>query len=118
MIKINETNVTIMVKDMDASIAFYQSIGLTLKQRWENHYAMLTSTGLTVGLHPSDGSLPAGTKISIGFMVDAITEAKSLLNANNIPYQEDDGKSGIYIHFQDPDGVVLYFTQPKWGYNN
>ena len=106
-----------MVKDMDASIAFYQSIGLTLKQRWENHYAMLTSTGLTIGLHSSDSILSAGTKISIGFMMDAITEAKSLLNANNIPYQEDDGKSGLYLHFNDPDCVVLYFTQPKWVYD-
>jgi catechol 2,3-dioxygenase-like lactoylglutathione lyase family enzyme len=118
MIKIHETNVTIMVKDIDASIAFYQSIGLTLKQRWENHYAMMESTGLTIGLHPGNEDKITESKISIGFMIDAISEAKSLLDSNKIPYREDDGKSGIYLHFHDPDGVVLYFTQPKWKYDN
>jgi hypothetical protein len=27
---------------------------------------------------------------------------------------DDDGKSGIYCHFKDPDGTALYFVQPKW----
>jgi predicted enzyme related to lactoylglutathione lyase len=37
MINISETNVTIMVSDMDKAIKFYETIGLTLKQRWDNH---------------------------------------------------------------------------------
>jgi len=40
---------------MDAAIRFYEQIGLTLKQRWENHYAMVTTEGITIGLHPADG---------------------------------------------------------------
>ena len=32
MITINESNITIMVKDMDKAVSFYESIGLTLKQ--------------------------------------------------------------------------------------
>jgi catechol 2,3-dioxygenase-like lactoylglutathione lyase family enzyme len=34
MMTINESNVTIMVKNLDESIKFYKSIGLTLKNRW------------------------------------------------------------------------------------
>lgn len=114
MIRINETNVTIMVKSMDASIAFYESIGFSLKNRWDNHYAMLETTGMTIGLHPDDGESQAGNKISLGLMIDKAEEAKALLDKLGINYEYADGKSGIYLHFEDPDGTVLYFTQPKW----
>ncbi len=53
MINIKGTNVTIMVKDMDKAISFYESIGLTLKQRWDNHYAMVVNEGITMGIHPA-----------------------------------------------------------------
>lgn len=114
MIKINETNVTVMVSNIDKAIKFYESIGLTLKQRWENHYAMVTTNGITIGIHPSDKSDNNSGSLSIGFMVDKIDEAKELLDKNKIEYQFDDGKSGSYLHFKDLDGTVLYFTQPKW----
>ncbi len=114
MITITESNITIMVKDMDSAVNFYQAIGLTLKNRWDNHYAMVVATGITIGLHPASGTgLNSGT-VSIGFMVDNIDEAKSLLEQNKITYTAEDGKSGIYTHFKDPDGTLLYFTQPKW----
>jgi catechol 2,3-dioxygenase-like lactoylglutathione lyase family enzyme len=115
MIKINETNVTIMVKDMDQSIDFYKSIGFDLQNRWENHYAMLGSTGITIGLHPGrEGAVPEDSNISIGLMIDNAEEAKELLGANKIPYKLEDGKSGIYLHFRDPDGTLIYFTVPLW----
>ena len=115
MIKITGSNVTIMVKDMDKAIAFYESIGLILKQRWENYYAMVITEGITIGLHPAkDAELNSGS-VSIGFMIVDLEEAKALLNKNNIIYQaEDDGKSGNYLHFKDIDGTVLYFVKPKW----
>ena len=112
---INDTNVTIMVKDMDTAINFYQSIGLTLKQRWDNHYAMMTTKGLTIGIHPKEeGETSSGT-VSIGFMIGDFNEAKALLEKNKITFKaEDDGKSGNYLHFTDPDGTILYFVLPKW----
>lgn len=115
MINIKGSNVTIMVSDMDRAILFYQNIGLTLKQRWDNHYAMVITEGITLGIHPAkDDEVNSGT-VSIGFMIDAVQEARDILNSHNIPYQEeDDGKSGLYLHFKDPDGTVLYFVQPKW----
>lgn len=45
---IKDTNITINVKDLEKSISFYQSIGLTFKNRWDNHYAQLTAPGIIV----------------------------------------------------------------------
>lgn len=115
MIKINATNVTIMVKDMDASIAFYQRIGFTIKQRWDNNYAMLETAGLTLGIHPGgDENSNSGT-VSVGLMIDDIGEANVLLDKEGIAAEPMvDGGSGKYIYFKDPDGTVIYFVQPKW----
>lgn len=115
MININSSNVTIMVTDMDKAVSFYESIGLSIKQRWGNHYAMLTANGITIGLHPTEVENPNSGTVSIGFMIDKIDEAKTLLEGQHITYTlEDDGKSGTYTHFKDPFGTVLYFVQPKW----
>jgi catechol 2,3-dioxygenase-like lactoylglutathione lyase family enzyme len=114
MIKINETNVTIMVKNLDQSIKFYESIGLKLKERWEDHYAMVETSGITVGLHPSTERHLGSGSLSIGFMVDSIKEAMEMLEKKELAYKFDDGKSGKYVHFEDPDGTNLYFVEPKW----
>ena len=115
MVNITGTNVTIMVKDMDSSIKFYESLGLKLQNRWENHYAMVTANGITLGIHPADenSALHSGS-VSIGFMVEKIEDAIGLLDDNSIGYKREDGKSGSYLHFKDPDGTVLYFVEPKW----
>lgn len=113
--QITGTNVTIMVKDMDKSISFYESIGLTLKQRWDNHYAMVCAEGITIGIHPASTETTGSGTLSIGFMVPEIGGAKAILDANNVSYKEEnDGKSGIYLHFTDPDNTLLYFVQPMW----
>lgn len=67
MVNISGTNVTIMVKDIDTSISFYESIGLTVQNRWENHYAMIGTTGITIGIHPAGDktNLNSGS-VSIG----------------------------------------------------
>ncbi len=118
--KINETNVTIMVKDFEASLKFYESIGFTLKKRWESHYAMVTAPGITVGIHPTEPGqlIHAGDAISIGLMIDNADEARALLKKNNISFRDEDGDSGLYLHFEDPNGVTIYFTVPKWSYND
>lgn len=114
MLRITESNVTIMVKDMDRAILFYQQIGLSLKQRWENHYAMLATEGITIGIHPTEEKITSSGSVSIGFMVDKIGEAKTLLDSHGIAYKDDDGKSGHYLNFTDPDNTQLYFVEPKW----
>jgi predicted enzyme related to lactoylglutathione lyase len=114
MIKITGTNVTIMVKNMNKSISFYENIGFAMKNRWGEHYAMLTTTGLTIGIHPASEELKGSGNVSIGLMVDNIENAKELLEKNKTKFEMHDDKSGIYINFADPDGTVIYFTQPKW----
>ena len=113
---IKESNVTINVKDVDKSISFYESIGLTTKNRWDNHYAQLTAPGIVIGLHPT---ITANLKdnsgnISIGFTTDNFEEVKSLIQKLSIKTTDRHEEGGQFIHFNDPDGTALYFIKPKW----
>lgn len=110
---ITESNVTILVKDMDKAVSFYEMLGLTLKNRWGNHYAQLAAKDIIIGLHPGGGA-ETSSHISIGFMIDNIEEAKALLDANHIAYKTEEGKAGTFMHFKDPDGTILYFNLPNW----
>ena len=113
--KITGSNVTLMVKSMDKSINFYESIGLKLQNRWGNHYAMMTAPGITLGIHPKGKKKPNSGTLSIGFMVKKIKEVETLLKKLKIKSKsQDDGNSGLYVHFTDPDGTILYFVEPKW----
>ena len=111
---ITETNVTVMVKDMDKAIAFYQMLGLTIKQRWDNHYAQLMTKDIIIGIHPAKEGMTPSAQVSIGFMIDNIEEAKTLLQSQHVPFGYHDDKSGLTVDFKDPDGTTLYFMQPKW----
>lgn len=114
--KILESNVTIMVKDMDKSISFYQSVGLILKNRWANYYAQLTAPGVVIGLHPKkeNDANNNSDNISIGFTVDDFADAKSCLDTLNINSQTRKEEGGDFLHFNDPDMTALYFIKPKW----
>lgn len=111
---IKDSNVTVMVKDMDKSVLFYQSIGFEIKNRWGNHYAQLTATGLTIGLHPSNENFTGSGNISLGFTTDNFEETKSLLSSLAIYSVSREEEGGQFLHFQDPDGTLLYFIKPKW----
>ena len=115
--KLTGSNVTIMVKDMNKSIAFYESIGLKLLQRWDDNYAMIEGPGITIGIHPGGDEGSGSGDLSIGFFVDSYSEAEALLNKNKIviTLKDPDGKSGKYLHFNDPDETALYFVEPGWG---
>jgi catechol 2,3-dioxygenase-like lactoylglutathione lyase family enzyme len=113
---IKESNITINVKDLDSSISFYESIGLTLKNRWGNYYAQLAAPGVVIGLHPtSDTNLTGNSgNVSIGFTGDDFEEAKTLLQKISIKLTVRQEEGGQFLHFNDPDGTSLYFTKPKW----
>ncbi len=112
--KINSTNVTIMVSDMDLAINFYTSLGFTVKQRWENNYAMIAAPDLVIGLHPTAEPIDPGNQISIGLMIDDIEAVKAFLTTNKIEYQYFEAEEGIYCNFKDPFGTSIYFTKPNW----
>ena len=113
---IKDSNITINVKDLDKSISFYESIGLTVKNRWGNHYAQLTAPGVVIGLHPSSDPHLAGSSgnVSIGFTTDNFEETKSELKKLAIETKERNEDGGQFLHFDDPDGTALYFINPKW----
>lgn len=113
---IKEVHITINVGDMDKAISFYTAIGFEVKARWENYYAKLQMSGMVLGLHPtakihlSEGS----GNLSIGLMVQEMTEAKQLLKQKSIPFNERSEEGGHFLHFTDPDGNALYYINPKW----
>ena len=113
---IKQANVTINVKDMDVAVSFYQSIGLTVKNRWGNYYAQLTAPGITIGLHPtSDGNLKGNSgNVSIGFTSDNIEDTRISLEKLSIAVTERNEEGGQFLHFADPDGTPLYFIKSKW----
>ena len=113
---IKESNITINVKDIDRSISFYKSIGLTEKYRWGDHYAQLTAPGLVIGLHPTaENNLADGSgNTSIGFTTDNFEEVKSHLEKLAISMQLREEEGGKFLHFNDPDGTALYFIKPNW----
>ena len=113
---IKDSNITINVKDLDKSISFYKSIGLTEKNRWGNHYAQLTAPGIIIGLHPAnENNLTGGSgNTSIGFTTDNFEEVKSHLAKLTITIQVREEEGGQFVHFNDPDGTALYFIKPKW----
>lgn len=116
MIKIKAATITINISNMDNSIAFYQSIGLELKNRWGDHYAQLTAPGLTVGLHPSVEKNQENNSgnISIGLTAENFEETKAALAKLSIQVTERNEEGGQFLHFNDPDGTALYFINPKW----
>ena len=111
---IKDSNVTIMVKGMDKSVSFYESLGFDIKQRWGNHYAQLTAPGITIGIHPTTESIANSSNVSIGFNTDNFEETKDQLSSLNINIQLREEEGGKFIHFADPDGTLLYFIKPKW----
>jgi catechol 2,3-dioxygenase-like lactoylglutathione lyase family enzyme len=113
---ITSSNTTIMVKSMDNAVAFYQSIGFAVKQRWGNFYAQLTAPGTTLGLHPANAnSTDTSTgNFSIGLVADDFEGAKKLLEDLAIPFSAREEEGGSFLHFTDPDGYALYFIKSRW----
>lgn len=113
---IKGANITINLKDLNKSIAFYESIGLTVNNGWGNHYVQLTAPGIVIGQHPaSNGNLTDNSgNLSIGFTTDDFEETKSSLEKLPIDIMERSEEGGQFLHFNDPDGTTIYFIKLKW----
>jgi catechol 2,3-dioxygenase-like lactoylglutathione lyase family enzyme len=114
MYEINTSNVTVMVSNMNRSVDFYTSLGLQLKNRWGDHYAIVEAPGVSIGLHPAE-KIHHSVSVSVGFGIADLGIAKNKLEELQIPYEQEEGKSGNFLHFKDPDGFILYFMQSKIG---
>ena len=100
---------------MDKSIDFYTGLGLTLKQRWGEHYAIVTAPGISIGLHPAKQITKRTEDMSIGFGVDQVKDVEHRLKELGIGFRNSEDKSGIYAHLNDPDGTPIYFMESKVG---
>ena len=110
-------NVTVYVSDMDRSVQFYsETLGLRLAYRFGNHWASIeVGKGLTIGLHPASEEAPAGRKGSMAIGLElsgSIRDAVATLEAKGVKFLAvNEGKSGSFAHFEDPDGNTLYLAQ-------
>jgi predicted enzyme related to lactoylglutathione lyase len=107
---------TIMVADMDQSVAFYiDSLGLSLRFRAGNDWAEVNSPGVRIGLHPArQGAKPAPTAdVSLGFEVTDIESAMAELQSRGVAFPAPvvDGGAERIAHFADPNGTALYLFQ-------
>jgi catechol 2,3-dioxygenase-like lactoylglutathione lyase family enzyme len=83
-------NATVSVANMDAAVQFYTAtLGLTLTNRFGNHWATLESApgywsengaGLTIGLHPASQAHPGpGTAGGVGYGLETYEPAERVL---------------------------------------
>jgi catechol 2,3-dioxygenase-like lactoylglutathione lyase family enzyme len=114
-------NVTVYVSDMDRAVAFYvDQLGLTLGQRFGNHWAEVRAgETLVIGLHPKSDKAPApGTRgaLSIGLTVDQpIDQVVQQLTAKGVQFRGpvvQDQQAGLSFAFLgDQDGNDLYLCE-------
>jgi catechol 2,3-dioxygenase-like lactoylglutathione lyase family enzyme len=114
-------NVTVSVSNMDAAVRFYAEVlGLKLAYRFGDHWASLEiGKGLTIGLHPASADSPAGRKGSMAIGLElsgSIQDAVRTLEAKGVKFAGpiNQGKSGSFASFEDPDGNLLYLAQLNW----
>jgi catechol 2,3-dioxygenase-like lactoylglutathione lyase family enzyme len=113
--RFNESMVTIIVADMERSIDFYtKRLGLPLKTRYGNEFAIVEAPGVLIALHPApnDGPRKEGS-LSIGLGVDSVESSMKTLAQRGIAFV-----GGIvadppmrFAFFKDPDGVELYLAE-------
>jgi len=116
VIDITSTTVTLMVEDLDRAQAFWtDALGFGLEYRAGPHFAMLSRSGLRVGLHPRGDNPVAGDArgISFGLQVPDIEVAMQALESAGVGFPGglvDDGPIRR-ADFTDPDGTALYLVQ-------
>lgn len=118
-------NVTVCVSNMDRAVRFYTEVlGLRLAYRFGDHWASVeVGKGLTIGLHPASERSPAGRKgsMTIGLELSgSIQDAMKSLESKGVKFLDvvNEGKAGMFAHFEDPDGNSLYLAQLDWGHVN
>jgi catechol 2,3-dioxygenase-like lactoylglutathione lyase family enzyme len=118
-------NVTVYISNMDRAVRFYTEVlGLKLAYRFGDHWASVeVGKGLTIGLHPASGEMPAGRKgsMAIGLELNGpIEDAVKTLGAKGVQFQGvvNEGKAGKFVAFEDPDGNMLYLAELSWTHVN
>jgi catechol 2,3-dioxygenase-like lactoylglutathione lyase family enzyme len=117
-------NVTVQVSNMDRAVHFYTEVlGLRLAYRFGDHWAAVElGKGLTIGLHPGSPERASGGRpsMSIGLELSGVSiqDAVRELEGKGVKFEGtvNEGKSGSFIGFTDPDGNSLYLAQLNWNH--
>jgi catechol 2,3-dioxygenase-like lactoylglutathione lyase family enzyme len=115
----SESQITVMVPDMEKAVRFYTAtVGLELKARYGNEFAVVAAPGLTIGLHPQP-AVPSSNApaMSIGLGVESLETAMQRLSARGVHFigaiREDPPIRVAY--FAGPGGEPLYLCeQSEW----
>jgi len=115
----SEGQVTLMVPNMDEAVRFYtETLGLRLKTRYGDEFAVVEAPGLTIGLHPLPTAQSQQTHaMSIGLGVEGLEATMKELSARGLrfigPIREDPPIRIAY--FAGPGGTPLYLCeQSEW----
>lgn len=113
--RFNESMVTIIVADMERSIDFYTNrLGLPLKTRYGNEFAIVEAPGVAIALHPAPNNAPVKEgSLSIGLGVDSVESSMKQLAQRGIAFAGDivTDPPMRFAFFKDPDGVELYLAE-------
>jgi len=114
-------NVILAVKDLDKSVAFYNTlIGLPIKQQ-RRSWVDLGSKGALLSLHPASLTAPhTGTSVEngvmIGLLVGDLKSALDELKSKGVKIyrdavERDAGKNAIIL---DPDDYMISLFEPSF----
>lgn len=111
---------TIYVKDIEASIRFYQDIvGLNVTRRFSEPGAELAFLGdgdTKLEIIQGKGEPHTGGGVSIGFLVDNLEEKISFIEEHGLKLHSGPfapSKRTRFFFVSDPDGVLVQFVEQK-----
>ena len=114
----NLSFVTIIVSNMQRSIDFYtKHLGLPLKTRYGDEFAVVEAPGVTIGLHPAKEGGPKPGSLSIGLGVDDVAASRQQLEERGVAFTGDivSDPPMRFAFLRDPDGVEVYLAeQSEW----
>lgn len=112
---------TILVKDMEETLKFYQEVvGLKLDRRFNASPEMEIcflgedDTKLEVICNKKFKNIDAGNAVTLGFKVDSLDEMIQLINKKGIEIKTGPVQPNPHIKYfivQDPNGIKVQFAE-------
>jgi catechol 2,3-dioxygenase-like lactoylglutathione lyase family enzyme len=107
----------VYVSDMDRAIDFYsRTLGLTLTNRFENHFATVEVGSLVLAIHPRTARTPIpGTKgsVTLGLVVDEPIDTVLARLAQRGVRIAGRSETAQFVDIEDPDGNVITLWEAK-----
>lgn len=99
---------------MNDGLAFYtETLGLSLINRYGDHYAEVEAGNIIIGIHPTESQIIHGNAVTIGLGVSDFDNEVAGLREKGLQLEVvKDGWIRL-AHFSDPDGNPLYLAESK-----